>query len=145
MAGLTEIPDYAFQNSSFTHIDIPDGVTKIGDCAFLFNESIKSVIFPKSVVEIAPQGLRVFGAMIYNLNTGLKVFYEGSADDWHKACATGKISSSTLIDYGQDPFGGDPTIKEIPIYFYSEDRPNDPDGLYWHYDKDGNPVIWQKG
>lgn len=28
------------------------------------------------------------------------------------------------------------------VYFYSEEKPAQNDGGYWHFDSAGNPVIW---
>ena len=40
--------------------------------------------------------------------------------------------------------------RKIPVYYYSEEEPpkmvgGNYDNNYWHYDENGNPVIWEKG
>ena len=55
--GVTSIGDYAFVNSSLTTISIADGVTSIGDYAFYNNDSLTSVSIPRSLKEV---GARAF-------------------------------------------------------------------------------------
>ncbi len=57
--GVTEIGDWAFLGcGSLTEIVIPNGVTKIGDWAFLGCGSLTEIVIPKSVTEIGGNAFR---------------------------------------------------------------------------------------
>ena len=71
---VTEIGDEAFATTkkgrkqteksvltSITSVTIPDGVTRIGNCAFRGCESLRTVILPKSVASI---GYQAFSSLI---------------------------------------------------------------------------------
>ena len=50
--GVTSINPFVFGGSSFTRIEIPDSVTRIGECAFYFCPSLISIEIPSSVTSI---------------------------------------------------------------------------------------------
>ena len=55
---VTRIGDYAFADSNFTSIIIPDSVKSIGDNAFEDCKSLESVVMPDSVAEIGRSAFR---------------------------------------------------------------------------------------
>ena len=50
-------------------------------------------------------------------------------------CGTAEEFDAMEIDDFNDPF------LESDVYFYSESEPLER-GNFWHYNKDGKPVIW---
>lgn len=68
--GVTRIGDYAFMLCSFvTKVVIPESVTSMGDWAFLFCQSLKRITFPDRMVR--------FGEWAFNYCTGLQEAYIG--------------------------------------------------------------------
>ena len=105
--------------SSLTSVVIGDSVEYIGDYAFCWCSNLTSVVIPNSI-EFIGDGVFYEGVP---LNT---VYYCGTAEDW------AKISI--------DSFGND-NLTDATRYYYSETAPT-ASGNYWHYDADGNVVIW---
>lgn len=122
-SGATEIADITFEGCSFlTSIVIPDGVTSIGWRAFYGCTALKSIVMPNTVTSI--------GSSAFSGCTALsKVYYEGTAEDWVK------ISINTENN-------GNACLTADNIYYHSEEEPSGT-GNYWHYDEDGNPVVWE--
>ena len=117
--GVTSIGNGAFTDcNSLTSITIPDGVTSIGNGAFANCSSLTSIVIPDSVKSI---GTYAFAGC----DSFAIVFYKGKLNDWNKI--TGYKESA---------------LRYAAIYYYREIEP--PIGNnYWHYDADGNVVIWQ--
>ena len=76
--GITSIGDHAFQNCiELTSVTIPDSVTSIGNCAFYGCTSLTSVTIPDSVTSI--------GDNAFSGCTGLKAaYYPGTPEQWSK-------------------------------------------------------------
>ena len=117
--GITGIGDYAFINcSSLTEIDIPDGVTSIGGLTFSWCSSLTEITIPESVTSI---GNSAFSAC-RNLTD---VYYGGTEDQWEQI----SIESSNT------------KLTNAARYYYSETQPVSEPGKYWHY-VDGKPTLW---
>ena len=99
-------------------MEIPDSVTSIGDRAFVYCNSLTSVVIGDSVTSI---GVSAF----YSCNKFKIVYYKGTAEDW------AKISLKSSDTY----------LTNATRYYYSESEPTE-EGNYWHYDENGNPVVW---
>ena len=140
--------------TSLTSVVIGDSVTSIGDLAFgacysltsitvtanntayqsidgnLYSKDGKtliqyaigktdtSFIIPDSVTSI---GERAF----YNCTSLTSVYYQGTASDW------AEIKIGSYIFYNTN----------ATVYYYSASTPTE-SGKYWHYDENGNIVIW---
>ncbi len=108
------------------NVTIGNGVTSIADAAFYWCNSLTSVIIGSSVTSIDDYA---FYDCVFE-----SVYYVGTADEWN------------VIDIG----GHNDELKNATRYYYSETEPelNDDgsayDGNYWHYDNDGNIVVWVK-
>ena len=117
--GPTAIPIEAFYSClSLKTIDIPNGVTVIEESAFEKCSSLLTVVIPASVEAIAHSA--------FNDCDALKtIFYKGTPEQF----------DAIEIDNENE------AIAEAKVYFYSEEQPTE-EGDFWHYDKNGNPVIW---
>ena len=117
--GVTGIGDYAFQNcDSLTSIVIGDSVEYIGDGAFAGCTSLTSVVIPDSVTTI--------GSSAFDGCSNLKsVYYGGTVEDWAKI-SIGSYNSN---------------LTSATRYYYYETALTG-SGNYWHYDEDGNVVVW---
>ena len=75
--GVTSIGDSAFIGcSSLTSVTIPEGVTSIGDDTFYDCSSLTSVTIPKSVTSI---GFEAF----YGCSSLTDIYYTGSESGWN--------------------------------------------------------------
>ena len=117
----TTVIGYAMFNfcSALESIVIPDGVTLIDFSAFARCENLKTVVLPSSVTEIQDNAF----ADCDNLES---VYYKGINGDFGE------------VEIGD--FNSDLTIY-ANFYFYSASDPGY-SGFHWHYDNDGNIVLW---
>ena len=104
----------------------PNGVVTIAEDAFN-GSTIEKVVIPHSVVLIEESAF-------LNADFGA-VYYGGTVEEWNKI----SISSS----YNED-------LTDATRYYYSETEPalnadgTAYDGNYWHYDENGEVVVWKK-
>ena len=133
---VTSIGSRAFAYcSGLTSVVIGGSVTSIGSRAFAYCSGLTSVVIPDSVESIDSfafegcSGLTsvVIGGSVTSIGqeafygTGLaSVYYKGSASDWAEL----------------DVYLGDAIF-----YYYSESAPTTT-GNYWHYDANGDVVVW---
>ena len=116
---VTTIGNYAFYECySLTSVVIGDSVTTIDNSAFYWCYSLTSVVIPDSVTSI---GERAF----YYCSKLAKVYYKGTAEDW---------ANITIGSYNS-------RLTNATRYYYSESEPTTT-GNYWHYDENGNIVVW---
>ena len=119
-ASITEIGNNVFAGcTALKSLIIPNGVTEIGSQALLSCEALESIVIPNSVTYIDVDAT-------YKCNALTKVYYTGTASEWQ---------SISICHGDNDP------LKTATIYYYSKTQPSG-DGKYWHYDEDGNPVVW---
>ena len=131
---LKGISTYAFEGcSSLMEITIPDNVITIGAYAFAggyyddrlwyqwnstVNMSLAKITFGSNVTSIGHDAF-------YNCNSLSSVYYKGTADEWskiNKGWSNENLTSATR-------------------YYYSATTPTT-SGNYWHYDNNGNIVVW---
>ena len=116
---VTDIGVYVFENcTSLTSVVIGDGVTDIGNYAFENCTSLTSVAIGDSVTSIGQ------GAFC-NCNSLTSVYYKGTAEEW------GNITFAT----------DNAPLQDTTRYYYSETEPA-ATGNYWHYDENGEIVVW---
>ena len=97
---------------------IPNTVTNIGNCAFMYCNNMDNMILPKSITWI--------GNQTFQYCTSLQnVYYEGSVKDWNN------ITIGTYNAY----------LTDSVIHYYSDTQPT-VDGNYWHYNESGEIVEW---
>ncbi|MBQ8319631.1 MAG: leucine-rich repeat domain-containing protein [Clostridia bacterium] len=126
ITSVTSISKYAFYGcSSLTAIVIPAGVTTIGNYAFYTCSGLTKIVIPDSVTSI---GFMAFD----NCSSLTRVYYKGTAEEW-SVISIGSYNTS---------------LTNSIRYYYSETAPalnadgTAYDGNYWHYDKNGNIVVW---
>ena len=108
----------AFYNcSGLTSVIIPNSVTSIGTYAFYNCSSLTSVVIGDSVTSIGYSAF--YGCSL------TKVYYKGSSTEW----------DNITVDGYNTP------LKNATRYYYSESQPTE-SGNYWHYDENGNVVVW---
>ena len=125
---VTNIDIYAFAGcSGLTSVTIGNNVTSIGEGAFQYCTGLTSVTIGNSVTSI--------GHSAFENCTGLtSVYYAGTKEKWSAI----KIASWNSA------------LTSATLYYYSETEPalnadgTAYDGNFWHYDTDGNVVIWKK-
>ena len=110
---------------AFSHINIPeyiDGVkiTSIGSSAFT-SCRVKNLILPSSLNVVSSSAFIACDSL-------QNVYYLGTEEGW----ADINIGSSNSY------------LTKATRYYYVENESDVPTdgGNYWHYDKNGNPVIW---
>ena len=123
---ITEIGEFAFHKTGITSIILGNNITKIGDYSFSYCRSLSNIIIPKSINVIGKEAF---------LGSGLKnVYFTGNAEEWQN------------ITIREDAFFS----LSAYLYYYSETEPafntdgTDYDGNYWHYDVNGEIVVWKK-
>ncbi len=144
-AGVTDIPKGCFAYCYYlTKIIIPDnvksigerafdscydlvkvhignGVISIGEKAFYECSSLTTVVLGKSLTEVKNDAF-------YNCKKLYRIFCLGTDEDW----------KNIVIDNGNTEF-----TYAYRRFHYSEEKPES-EGRYWHYDEDGNIVIWEQ-
>ena len=116
---ITNIGERAFEYCRLLgSITIPNGMTKIESGLFRNCSSLNSIIVPNSIVSISDY-------VFFECSSLEKVYYEGTSSQW------GKIS-----------IGKENNILSSETIHYYLDTPPTKSGNYWHYDADGNPVVW---
>ena len=117
--GLAEIPYRAFTEcTAIKHIEIPAGATVIREDAFAGCTSLITIVLPSTLTSIENGAFDDCDAI-------KSVFFKGTQEQFDA------ITFST----------GNNTINGADLYLFSEEEPIDA-GNYWHYDKNGSPVIW---
>ena len=116
--GMTSIPYRCFFGASeLQTVDIPESVTIIEENAFSSCTSMQSVVLPSTLTKIEDSAF---------LDSGLKVaFFRGTEEQFDKV---------DIADHNDE-------LLDAKIYFYSETEPTS-EGMFWHYDKGGTPIIW---
>lgn len=110
---VRKIASFLFYTSPIKSFVIPKGVRTLGEYLFAYS-GLQSIVLPKSLTKIET---RVF----YNCDS-LKIFYEGTSEDW--------------VNIKKMSFG-----YSVSVYYYSNEKPID-EGKYWYYDKNKEIVIW---
>ena len=125
LSGHTEIGEYAFEHCiRIERIVFGNGLRRIGYRAFYWCQRVKEVVIGSSLTKV--EGLALYFEMYPVLEA---VYYYGTAEDWDK------------IDF-EIYWGIHATVVQAPRYYYSAEKP-ETEGSWWHYDEEGNPVVWQ--
>ena len=142
VTNVTEIGNYAFYGcSNITTINLPENVTSIGIQAFYNCKNLTDLVLPNTVTKIGdhafyncsnltdlvlPNTITAIGNYSFSNCLNLKsVYYQGTQEDFSII----EISSKAELDLSL-------------VYYYSKEEPATA-GNYWHYDSDGNIVVWE--
>ena len=121
IAGGSELAASACSDtSSLRFVSLPDGMTEIGQYAFE-NSGIESIVFPKELEFI---GYYAF----YQCSDLRAIYYKGSPSDWENIEIHSPSTNRPLLNAAR--------------YYYSQDIPPQDGETYWHYDKNGEIVLW---
>ena len=111
--------DYSiFKGCNVEKLSLGNKVQFIPEFAYR-NINCKSIIIPESVTTIMKAAFK-------NWSNQTVIYYMGTAEQWEN------ISIETL--YNSE-------FLSAERYYYRETAPTE-SGNYWHYDENGNPVIW---
>lgn len=136
--GVQKIGNRAFENcDGLTTVVIPDSVTDIGS-AFGYCKKLKNIKLSASLTEIYYSAFRNCVSLISII---MPEKITNICDEAFKGCSNlyavfflGSKLPACNYSYNEEFFA---TNK----YFYSETSREG--GNYWHYDADGNPVLWK--
>lgn len=111
----------AFQNCTMlTDVALGEGITSIAESAFSGCRGLNNITIPLSLTRVYDNAFYASG--------GLKtVYYMGTEEDWKK------INISTVYNSA---------LTSAARYYYSDEPIYD--DAHWHYDNEGNIVIWEK-
>ncbi|MBQ3220869.1 MAG: leucine-rich repeat domain-containing protein [Clostridia bacterium] len=139
---MTGIGENAFYNcQSLTEIDMPDTVGSIGARAFSGCTNLKKVQLSDSLTSLSsalfenctslvslyiPASVTSIYSGVFDGCTALTtIYYKGTQSDWEKISGHNLENSSRTV------------------YYYSETAPTE-SGNYWHYDENGEIVLWKE-
>ena len=141
LAGITSICEIAFINcASLESVKIPASVTTIGACVFKGCTNMRELVIEKNVEEVGNSAFDNCTSLEHILilcqdvsfvnafddcNAVEKVFYIGTAQEWINK--NGNLFNSAVMCYYRETSEG-----LTPEY----------NGRYWHFDGNGNPVVW---
>ncbi len=115
---VISIGEYQFSSfNNLTAVFISNGVTNIGKAAFSGCSSLEYVIIPNSVTSIGSSAFEGCSSLT-------TVFYGDTKEKW----------DLISVDYNYE-------LTKAKIYYFSEIQPTE-QGNYWHYDDDGNIIVW---
>ena len=86
-----------------------------------------TIILPKTLRTIYEDSLNSYKGNIEIVN----IFYKGTKEDWEKVEIVNSDNHELYIN-----------CLESNFYYYSEEKPSE-NGVYWHYDENNNPVVWE--
>ena len=102
-----------------TTLVIPDGVTTIGFASVIGSKNLTSIVIPTSLVSVVEEA--------FDGCTNLaNVYYMGTEEEW----------ANIEIDESYNS-----KFVNATKYYYSESEPTEA-GNYWHYDVNGEIVVW---
>ena len=113
---VTSVASDAFAGySSLRGVVLPEGIGQINNRAFKDCSALEYIVLPESLYRISANAFEGCSSLD-------NIFYCGTKTQWSALKA---VLPST----------------DVTVYFYSEVGPVIGEN-YWHYDEEGNPVIW---
>ena len=121
--GVSTVPFEAFSGcTSLESVVLSDTVEAIAENAFELCSALKTVTAHSSLKKVEDSAFESCAALV-------AVYYYGTDTEWDSTeIATGNNGNETLIN--------------ARFYRYSESKPEDNDGKYWHFDDNGKVRIW---
>lgn len=116
---VTTIENGAFSNcKKLTTVILPNDINAIGHNTFYNCPALTNVVIPYSVSSIGDSAFD-------NCSELSNVYYVGTAEDW------ANISIDSTNSY----------LTNATRYYYSDSEPTE-EGNFWHYDENGEVVVW---
>ena len=141
--GVTSVGSYAFAHChGLVSIQIGDGVTELGAWSFYYCHSLTSVVIGDGVTAIGLGAFQeCFNLTDVVLGVGVQSI-EGGAFGWCNSLTNVYYKGGTR-EWAEVNVGANTELTSAKRYYYVEDE-NDlpPSGNYWHYDSDGEIVVW---
>ena len=114
MGQMEQVPNFCFDNSSLTNIDIPDNITIIGDYAFSYCSELTSVTIPDRVESIGGDAFRsCTGLTSVTIGKGVNIISD------YAFCFCDKLTSIDIPDnvtrIGESAFRNCIGLKNIAI------------------------------
>lgn len=130
--GVTRIGAFAFGGEKeLEFVYIADSLEEIGARAFTGCESLSHVVIKS--------GVKVIQNAAFDCCDSLaSVYYEGTSEEWSNLTII--FDTTTNEDHY---YGGNSYLTSATRYYYSEAEPTE-EGNFWHYDAEGNVVVWEK-
>ena len=138
---LLEIGDSNFGSIRVKRIYIPASVTKIGQDSFWNDTELEYLIIDEnSTMDTIKNG--AFGAGGYG-DIIMTVIIPVSVQTIEAGSIYDENGVAYYLYYGNETQWSNVTVStsNYEVYYYSETAPAS-EGNYWHFDVDGNPVIW---
>ena len=151
---LIELGSWTFKGCKFNEVQIPSSLSEIKGSVFSDCTNLTKVIIPPNITECQLSSFSgCIGIKIIVPDT-IAAFNASKPVSRGPSLEIGGYTDFSFEDYQFDIyFLGDKAKWEsvaseyiaeyiyLNIYFYSEEQP-DEEGKFWHYDTDGNPVVW---
>ena len=134
---VTEINKYAFYNfKSLTSVVIGDSVTTIGYKAFYSCSALTSVVIGNSVTTIGVSAFEDCSSLT-SVVIGDSVTYIG----YYAFYGCSRLTKVYYKGSNITVKSGNTSLTNATHYYYSESEPAE-SGNFWHYDENGNVVVW---
>ena len=139
---VTSIGDWAFCGcTSLTSVTLPNSVTSIGYDAFSGCSGLTSITIPGSVLSIGYQAFYDCTSL-KSVTFGNSVTSIGSSAFWRCRGLTTVYYAGTEAEWAKISIGlENGNLTSATRYYYSETEPTVA-GTYWHYDENGEVVVW---
>ena len=156
---VTAVQKSAFENNAtITKVILPESVTYIGSGAFANCAKLTTVAMP-GVTEIGNLDSTAQYLVFYqskalrnvvvneNLKVGRKVFFTADSGEGTNIVNLYIDGTSNNVTYYYNGEVKDYTYTQNSmltgtVYYYSENDPTDDSKTYWHYDSNGDVVLW---
>jgi len=127
---------------SLESLDVPDGITELGESCFFSCYKLSSLVLPTSLQKIGDQCFTFSNKTKSSSRLAtyepIKIYYKGDKANWDKV-TIGRGIGGIGTDYNGKNVYVD--FHQFNMFYFSESMPTDKTLQYWHY-VDGVPTSW---